>query len=124
VICVAVVHHFATVDRRRQCLKEIARVMRIGGTAFVTAWAIDQKKRKYDEADQMVPWTVDTRFSDDVADPPKLERFYHLFAQGEFQQLAEGVPTLELVEETWEADNWNALFRRAEDRRKREPSRE
>jgi ubiquinone/menaquinone biosynthesis C-methylase UbiE len=115
VICVAVVHHFATADRRRQCLKEIARILKIGGTAFVTAWAIAQKKKKYDEADQMVPWTVDARFSEDVNDPPKLERFYHLFAQGEFRQLADGVPDLELIEETWEADNWNALFRRRDD---------
>jgi ubiquinone/menaquinone biosynthesis C-methylase UbiE len=112
VICIAVIHHFANVDRRRKCLEEIARILRIGGTAFVTAWAVEQKKKKYDEADQMVPWTVDGRFSEDNQEPPKLQRFYHLFAKGEFQQLAIEIPTLELIEETWEADNWNALFRR------------
>lgn len=114
VICIAVVHHFATAERRRQCLREIARILKIGGTAFVTAWATDQKKKKYSEADQMVPWTVDSRFSEEPGEETKLERFYHLFVQGEFQQLVEGVPELELIEETWEADNWNALFKRRE----------
>jgi ubiquinone/menaquinone biosynthesis C-methylase UbiE len=110
VICIAVIHHFATIDRRRRCLAEIARILRIGGTALVTAWATEQKRKTYAESDQMVPWTVDARFTDDPA--PKYERFYHLFAQGEFRQLADGVGALELLDETWEADNWNATFRR------------
>jgi hypothetical protein len=40
-----------------------------------------------------------------------LQHFYSLFTKAEFQQFAEGVPMLELVEETWKADNWTAFFR-------------
>jgi SAM-dependent methyltransferase len=111
VICVAVIHHLATAARRADCLREVARILRVGGTAFVTAWATDQHKRKYEEADQMVPWTIDKRFSEDNA-TPTLHRFYHLFAKGEFAELARDIAELQLIEKTFEADNWNALFRR------------
>lgn len=109
VICVAVIHHFASEERRRRCLEEIARILRVGGTAFVTAWAVEQKKKRVDDADQMIPWTVDRRFGDENT---KLDRFYHFFHKGEFAELARNVEELELVEETWERDNWNAVFRK------------
>jgi SAM-dependent methyltransferase len=111
VICVAMIHHLATAERRAECLREIARILRVGGTTFVTAWASDQRKKKYEEADQMVPWTIDKRFGEDEV-TRTLHRFYHLFAQGEFAELARSIAEFQLIEETFEADNWNALFRR------------
>ncbi|OHT01094.1 hypothetical protein TRFO_01670 [Tritrichomonas foetus] len=110
VICIAVIHHFASAERRIQCLKEISRILKVGGTAFVTAWAIEQKsKEQYDQADQMIPWTIDKRFGDSSK---KLERFYHLFEKGEFAQLVKDIDSLELLSEEWEKDNWNATFKK------------
>jgi SAM-dependent methyltransferase len=109
IICIAVIHHFATASRRVSCLREVSRVLRPGGTALITAWATDQKKKKYTEADQMVPWTVDGRFD---SSRPKFDRFYHLFQAGEFQALVGSVDSLELIEEKWDTDNWNAIIRK------------
>ncbi|OHT06150.1 hypothetical protein TRFO_25945 [Tritrichomonas foetus] len=109
VICIAVIHHFASEERRVQCLKEICRIIKIGGTCFVTAWATQQHNRSYDDPDQMVPWTVDRRFGEAGK---KLERFYHLFREGELAHLAESVEGLVVVSESYENDNWNAIFRR------------
>lgn len=110
IICIAVIHHFASEERRIQCLREISRILKVGGTAFVTAWAIEQKSKvKIDDADQMVPWTCTSEFSESNT---KLDRFYHFFKKGEFEILAKGVPSLQLLSEEWEKDNWNATFKK------------
>ena len=111
VICIAVIHHFASPERRTQCLREIARITRVGGTALVTAWATEQRKKKYGEQDQMISWTVDRRFGEAGL---KLDRFYHMFEEGEFAELVKDVKELELVREWYEADNWHAIFKRVE----------
>jgi len=46
VMSVAVVHHFATTDRRVAALRELARVLRIGGKLVITVWAMEQRHRK------------------------------------------------------------------------------
>ncbi|KAH0792782.1 S-adenosyl-L-methionine-dependent methyltransferase [Histomonas meleagridis] len=109
VICIAVIHHFSTPERRLQCLREISRVLKVGGTAFVTAWAIEQKNKHYETPDQMIPWTIDKRFGDENT---RLQRFYHFFVKGEFAELIKDIDSLELVEETWEKENWNALLKK------------
>eukprot|EP00057_Strongylocentrotus_purpuratus_P033802 XP_792844.3 PREDICTED: alkylated DNA repair protein alkB homolog 8-like [Strongylocentrotus purpuratus] len=45
-ICIAVVHHMSTRARRLQALKEITRVLRPGGLALVTVWAMEQEHKK------------------------------------------------------------------------------
>lgn len=111
IICIAVIHHFASVDRRIQCLKEINRILRVGGTCFITAWATEQHNKTYDEQDQLVPWTVDRRFGEAGK---KLDRYYHLFVKGEFAELAQAIPSLELVSEDYENDNWMVVFKKIE----------
>ena len=107
VICIAVIHHFASYERRVQCLKEISRVLKVGGTAFVTAWATKQSSKTYSEQDQMISWQMDKRWDQDEK---QYERFYHFFVEGEFKQLIQDIPELVLQSETWEAGNWQALF--------------
>jgi len=46
VLSIAVVHHFATTERRVHALKELARVLRIGGRLVISVWAMEQKHRK------------------------------------------------------------------------------
>lgn len=42
VVCVAVVHHFASGERRLACLRELLRCASPGGRVLVTAWAVEQ----------------------------------------------------------------------------------
>lgn len=46
VLSIAVVHHFATTERRVHALKELARILRIGGRLVISVWAMEQKHRK------------------------------------------------------------------------------
>ncbi|XP_016953375.1 alkylated DNA repair protein alkB homolog 8 [Drosophila biarmipes] len=43
-ISIAVIHHLATTERRLAALREMARVLRLGGRALVYVWAKDQRK--------------------------------------------------------------------------------
>nr|XP_021517499.1 alkylated DNA repair protein alkB homolog 8 [Meriones unguiculatus] len=50
-ISIAVIHHFATAERRVEALQEIARLLRPGGQALIYVWAMEQEyknqKSKY-----------------------------------------------------------------------------
>lgn len=46
VLSIAVVHHFSTTERRVRAIKELARVLRIGGRLIISVWAMEQKHRK------------------------------------------------------------------------------
>ncbi|XP_023245708.1 uncharacterized protein LOC106641239 [Copidosoma floridanum] len=56
VLSIAVVHHFSTTERRVRAIKELARVLRIGGRLIISVWAMEQKHRKFESQDVLVPW--------------------------------------------------------------------
>ena len=43
-LCIAVLHHISTVERRLAMLAELARVLQLGGRALVTVWASEQEQ--------------------------------------------------------------------------------
>ncbi|KAF7275104.1 hypothetical protein GWI33_012180 [Rhynchophorus ferrugineus] len=45
VLSISVVHHLATTDRRVCALRELARVLRVGGRLVITVWAMEQAHR-------------------------------------------------------------------------------
>ncbi|XP_014229374.1 alkylated DNA repair protein alkB homolog 8-like isoform X1 [Trichogramma pretiosum] len=44
VICIAVIHHLSTEERRRQAIVEIIRILRPGGKALIYVWAKQQSR--------------------------------------------------------------------------------
>ncbi|XP_059608666.1 uncharacterized protein LOC132256333 [Phlebotomus argentipes] len=63
VLSLAVVHHFATKDRRVEAIREIARVLRIGGRAIITVWALEQRNRRFESQDILIPWQLSSAAS-------------------------------------------------------------
>ncbi|KAL5460467.1 hypothetical protein EMCRGX_G033918 [Ephydatia muelleri] len=63
VICIAMVHHLSTEERRLAALRELSRVLRPGGTLLVYVWAMEQESRKFDRQDVLVPWHLQTKYS-------------------------------------------------------------
>ncbi|KAI6239630.1 Alkylated DNA repair protein alkB-like protein 8 [Aphelenchoides fujianensis] len=49
VLCAAVVHHLATPERRLRAFQQLARVLKPGGRALVSGWAMKQKGSFYDK---------------------------------------------------------------------------
>ncbi|XP_055334019.1 alkylated DNA repair protein alkB homolog 8-like [Paramacrobiotus metropolitanus] len=44
VLCIAVIHHLSSQERRIKALRELVRVLSVNGSALVYVWALEQKK--------------------------------------------------------------------------------
>ncbi|KAK9333319.1 S-adenosyl-L-methionine-dependent methyltransferase [Lipomyces starkeyi] len=113
-ISIAVVHHFATPERRLDAVKSILRALRQGGTALVYVWALEQKnsRRGWDEGhaqDVMVPWVTEKDGTRTV-----VERYYHLYRKGEIEADVEAAGG-KVVEGGYERDNWWVIIERCKD---------
>ncbi|XP_073469429.1 probable tRNA methyltransferase 9B isoform X1 [Aquarana catesbeiana] len=56
VLSIAVIHHFSTKERRIRAIKEMARILRIGGRMMIYVWAMEQKRRTFEKQDLLIPW--------------------------------------------------------------------
>lgn len=68
VLSVAVVHHFATTERRVGAIRELARILRIGGRVIITVWALEQKQRRFESQDVLIPWQPPKSRSTNISD--------------------------------------------------------
>jgi alkylated DNA repair protein alkB family protein 8 len=69
-LCIAVMHHLSTVSRRIRCLKELARIVKIGGSIIIQAWALEQNqdsRRKFAGNDVFVPFNAQPRYLNKVS---------------------------------------------------------
>lgn len=86
VLSLAVVHHFATTERRVRALRELARVLRIGGRVVITVWALEQRHRRFESQDVLIPWqppknrTYSNAYSDEEEDEDFLPP-YHAYTE-------------------------------------------
>ncbi|KAM4701104.1 putative tRNA methyltransferase 9B [Discoglossus pictus] len=56
VLSIAVIHHFSTKDRRIRAIQEMTRILKVGGRIMIYVWAMEQKRRKFEKQDILVPW--------------------------------------------------------------------
>jgi tRNA (uracil-5-)-methyltransferase TRM9 len=128
VICIAVVHHLSSHERRVDGIREMLELLQLSpsasespsdedgssriGTALIYVWALEQKgsRRGWDEGgeqDVMVPWVLKQKGSEDQV----FQRYYHLYKKGELEQSISEAGG-EVVESGYEKDNWWAIARR------------
>ncbi|CAG9571824.1 unnamed protein product [Danaus chrysippus] len=81
VLSIAVVHHFATVERRASALRELARITRIGGRLLLTVWAMEHEGRNFHSQDVLIPWHRPAT----LCPPPPAPRFLSV----DYEQYAE-----------------------------------
>jgi tRNA (uracil-5-)-methyltransferase TRM9 len=105
-LSIAVLHHLPTREDRVRALEEMRRVLRAGGTAFVTVWSIEHPRvaellgGRPKKPDVEIPWRL--------PDGSVVSRPYHLFREGE---LGESVIESGLQGERFfgSGGNWYAL---------------
>ncbi|EKD19065.1 tRNA (uracil-5-)-methyltransferase TRM9 [Drepanopeziza brunnea f. sp. 'multigermtubi' MB_m1] len=114
-ICIAVVHHLSTPERRREAVKCILDTLKEGGKALVYVWALEQggSRRGWDvghEQDVMVPWVLKSgKKKAEGAEPEQtFQRYYHLYRKGELEDDIASVGG-EVLEAGYEKDNWWAI---------------
>lgn len=84
VLSLAVVHHFATTERRVNALRELARVLRIGGRVIITVWALEQRHRRFESQDVLIPWQLPKIRNMSCSDEEDDESFlppYHAYTE-------------------------------------------
>lgn len=80
-VAVAVYHHLDSASGRTAAMRELYRVLRPGGEAFITVWNRRQPRFWLKGRDVLVPWrTGEETFS----------RYHHLFTYGELEALVRG----------------------------------
>ncbi|TGJ85459.1 hypothetical protein E0Z10_g3316 [Xylaria hypoxylon] len=117
VLCIAVIHHMSTRERRVDALRKLLACVTGDGQVLVYVWALEQSssRRGWDmnsEQDQLVPWVMkanqnkkDKDSSSGESADTTYERFYHLYREGE---LEEDMRTAggRVLESGYERDNW------------------
>ncbi len=88
IIMIAVFHHLDNLQKRKQALQEIFRIMKSKGRLLISCWLRTHPRfAKEDlktiieqgEKDVLVPWTM--------PDKTKIMRYYYLFEKQEFEDL-------------------------------------
>lgn len=78
VLSIAVIHHFATEDRRRQAVGELLRITKPGGKIIITVWADkppENNRFVLTAGDQFINWKN------------QYQRYYHVFSENELEEL-------------------------------------
>ncbi|KAL5103841.1 hypothetical protein TcWFU_001714 [Taenia crassiceps] len=124
-ICVAVLHHLSTPQRRLEGLQSVASLLKVGGLGLIQVWAKDQhwegQKTAYlqsgksdsGKADVLLPWNASKKKAG-TATKVEVMRYYHVFEAKELEDLIAQVPCLELIESSYEQGNWSAIVRKIE----------
>lgn len=136
-LSVAVVHHFASRERRVAAWAETARLLRVGGRALLYVWAMERPAgvpapaprrgnrgrkmlaRQFEAQDMLVPWHMRERRGGADEDRAWADtdrvymRYYHVYAQGELEAELAQVPSLRVVEAFFDHQNWCAEVERA-----------
>lgn len=124
-ICIAVLHHLASEDRRLAVIAEMIRIMKPGAQAMLQAWALEQEKgsrRKFREQNVLVPWQLQNHFTlknestesnEQESENPQntvYQRFCHVYCEGELENLANRVPGCRVLESGYDKSNWYICF--------------
>jgi len=150
VLCIAVIHHLSTNERRKQAVSEIMRVLRPTGKALIYVWAKEQNrdsvkstylkfntsksnnKKENEEcnAREMQFRTLEnhvtlpvhenrTEFThSDMLVPWKRKgggdflRFYHVFENGELENLCSDVPATRIDKSYYDQGNWCVVLQK------------
>lgn len=98
VVCVAVVHHLMTAERRLAACREVLRVARPGAPVLLSGWRHDQGRFEEGPQDVEVPFTD--------GDGVQHLRPYHLVAEGELAGLMEKAGASGVEERAVRGNRW------------------
>ena len=103
-ICIAVIHHLSTVEKRQKAIEEIMRVTKKGGKTLILVWALEQpenSRRKFTKQDNMVSWK-------DKRGNLMGERYYYVFKKDELQGLVD--KSFTILKSFYELGNWGVIL--------------
>lgn len=114
-ICIAVLHHLSTEERRKTAIKELTRILKPGGRMLIEVWSYEasfgtrfkfEQINEMEEQDKFLPWN-----SRDTEKMENRQRYYHLFKKEEIMELVQ-TETLELQECFLDHGNWFLILKK------------
>ena len=137
-ICIAVIHHMASVSQRVALIESIGDILRPGGRGFITGWATDQEDQdkvskwiRIEQTDDdtlssdndfFVPWHVPIHRAekeeydmsagevDECRGTVMFKRYVHLYDPGELEGLVGRARGVTFVRSVFDKDNWCVEF--------------
>ena len=112
IMSIAVIHHLSTHERRLDSIKEIYRLLKIGGQALIYVWAKEQPKFINETTqDVFVKWNLQKKYSDTNKDE-LFHRYYHLFKQNELEELINNIEGINIIQNGSQSNNWYCIIQK------------
>ena len=103
-ICIAVIHHLSTVEKRKKAIEELERITKQGGKILLLVWAFEQEedsRRKFTTQENFVDWR-------DKQQKLLGKRYYYVFQKNELESL---VDEKKIEKSFYEKGNWGILIK-------------
>ncbi len=102
-ICIAVIHHLSTNEKRKKAIQELQRVTKPNGKILILVWALEQEndsRRKFVKQENFVDWK-------DKKQNLLGKRYYYVFQKNELESLT----NKNLIEKSfYEKGNWGIII--------------
>ena len=104
-LCIAVIHHLSTIDKRIKSINELIRVTKPGGKILILVWALEQEsnsKRKFTKQENYVDWKNKSK---------QLlgKRYYYVFKKNELENLVSSI-NVKIVKSFYEKGNHGVIL--------------
>jgi len=108
-MCIAVIHHLSTFERRLKAIKELVRITKSnGGQVLLTTWCSQDSNTSQDTFKK---WELQPRYNNECknSEVKKYKRYYHLFCEDEMIDLLNQIDGINWVMYL-EHNNWIAIL--------------
>ena len=104
-ICIAVIHHLSTVEKRKKAISELLRITKSDGEILILVWALEQEsdsRRKFVKQNY-VDWK-------DKKQNLLGKRYYYVFKQNELESLIDDKNII--IKSFYEKGNWGIILKK------------
>jgi len=112
-ICIAVIHHLSTEERRLKSIKELSRILKTGGYGLIYVWAYEQKRFENEKKQDVdVKWLLQKKYNKCSETDEVYYRYYHLFKENELEELILNDGNLGIIESGNQYNNWYCIVKK------------
>lgn len=111
ILCIAVIHHFMTAEKREYALENLYNALKPGGSMVITVWSFEsegaRKPKAFEPGGNLVPWHK--------KDGSVYTRYYYIYTRDMFYKYIKdfdkkhGCKSIYIY---WEEQNWIAVLRK------------
>ena len=103
-ICIAVIHHLSSIEKRKKAISELQRVTKKDGKILILVWALEQEddsRRKFHKQENFVDWK-------DKQQNLLGKRYYYVFKKDELESL---IDDKYIIQSFYEKGNWGIIIK-------------